>query len=122
MGGAATATLTHTQIEASDIVKLDNDVWLMNRKGTLVGAFPIDYLAWTEDASAIAARVESSTDANSREIWLEGSASPEANKALTERGWMVKERVALLTGQSLQEQTAAGAGAGATGTAIGIIR
>jgi hypothetical protein len=34
----------------------------------------------------------------------------------------VKERVGFLTGKSLQEQTAAGAGMGATGAAIGVIR
>ncbi len=33
-------------------------------------------------------------------------------------GWTVKERVGLLTGEPLQNQTAAGAGAGATGNVI----
>ena len=32
----------HTNVEATDIVKIDGEVWQVNRKGVLVGAFPID--------------------------------------------------------------------------------
>jgi hypothetical protein len=106
---------------AADIVKVESEVWLMSRKGTLVGTFPIDYLAWTAETSKIAAAVEKNPKAKTRELWLEGSASPESNKALTDRGWTIKERVALLTGKPLQDQTAAGAGLGATATSIQVI-
>jgi hypothetical protein len=106
---------------AADIVKVENEVWLLNRKGTLVGTFPIDYLAWTSEASDIARGVEKNANAKTRELWLEGSASPESLKALTARGWTVKERVGLLTGEPLQDQTAAGAGLGATATSIQVI-
>ncbi len=108
----------HKQVMAVDIVKIENDVWLMNRKGVLVGAFPIDYLAWTAETSKIAAAFEKNPQAKKRELWLEGSASPDSKKALTARGWTIKERVALLTGKPLQNQTASGAGAGATATSI----
>ena len=56
-----------------------------------------------------------------RSIWLEGSVSPQGRKALSSRGWIVKERVALLTGDPLQDKTASGAGMGATTTAIGVL-
>ncbi len=111
----------YTTVEAADIVKVDTYVWLLNRKGTLVGALPIDYLAWTKEAAAIARGVEKDSRAKTRELWLEGSVSPQGLKALTSGGWKVKERVALLTGDALQDQTASGAGMGATITSIGII-
>ena len=106
---------------AADIVKVQNEVWLMTRKGILVGTTPIDYLAWTAETSRIAAAIEKDPKAQSRELWLEGSASPDANKALSARGWKIKERVALLTGKPLQDQTAAGAGLGATATSVKVI-
>jgi hypothetical protein len=111
----------YTTVEAADIVKIDTYVWLLNRRGTLVGALPIDYLAWTREASIIVKGVEKDSRAKTRELWLEGSVSPQGRKALASGGWTVKERVALLTGDALQDQTASGAGMGATTTSIGII-
>ncbi len=108
----------HTKTMATDIIKIDKTLWQINRDGTLLGIVPIDYLAWTTGASRIAASAEKSPQAKQREIWLEGSASPASNKALTARGWKVKERVGLLTGDPLQNQTAAAAGAKATTTVI----
>ena len=93
----------------------------MTRKGVLVGPFPIDYLAWSAETSKIAAAIEKDPKAKSRELWLEGSASPESSKALTDRGWKIKERVGLLTGKPLQEVTAAGAGMGAVGAGVQVI-
>ena len=111
----------YTAVEAADIVKVDTYVWLLNRKGTLVGVFPIDYLAWTQEASSVVKGVEKDSRVKTRELWLEGSVSPLGRKALINGGWTVKERVALLTGDALQDQTASGAGMGATSTAIGVI-
>lgn len=111
----------HKKVMAADIITLENEVWLLNRKGVLVGVFPIDYLAWTAEVSEHAAAVEKDPKAKTRELWLEGSASPNANKALTARGWKIKERVALLTGEKLQDPTAAGAGLGATATTVQVI-
>ena len=108
----------HTQTVATDLVKIESTVWQINRQGTLIGLFPIDFLAWTEEASSITAAVEQDPRAQTRELWLEGSASPVSRQALTARGWTVKERVGLVTGTPLQDQTAAGAGAGAVGSAV----
>ena len=108
----------HKKVMAVDMVKIENDVWLMNRKGVLIGVFPIDYLAWTAETSKIATAIENHPKAKERELWLEGSASHDCKKTLTARGWKIKERVALITGKPLQSQTASGAGAGATATSI----
>ena len=102
-------------------LKCRGQIWLLNRKGTLVGALPIDYLAGTKEAATIAKGVEKDSRVKTRELWLEGSVSPQGLKALTSGGWTVKERVALLTGDALQDQTASGAGLGATSTSIGVI-
>jgi hypothetical protein len=100
-----------------DIIEIENVLWLQTRKGALVGIHPIDYLAWTpEVAGATAPAAQSQAD--NREIWLEGSASPDARLALTANGWTVKDRVALITGEPLQQVTAEGAGLGVTGTVI----
>jgi hypothetical protein len=111
----------HTTVEAADIVRVAGYTWLVNRKGVLVGAFPIDYLAWFGEVSNISRAVERAPEAKNRELWLEGSTSPQARKALVDRGWVVKERVAMLTGDPLQDKTASGAGLGATATGIGIV-
>ena len=70
-----------------DIVRVENEVWRMTRKNVIVHTFPIDYLAWTAQTYKIAAAVEKNPQAKNRELWLEGSASPDANKALSIRGW-----------------------------------
>ena len=108
----------HNSKMTTDIIKIDRTIRQINRQGTLLGIFPIDYLAWTTYVSRVAAVAEKSPQAKQREVWLEGSASPASNKALTARGWKVKERVGLLTGDPLQNQTAAAAGAKATTTVI----
>ncbi len=108
----------HTKTTAADIVKIGNSILQINRKGVLVGIYPFDYLVWTENTARIAAAVAKNAQARKREIWLEGTASPASLAALTAGGWKVKERVGLLTGQALQDQSAAGAGAGAVGAAV----
>jgi hypothetical protein len=111
----------HDKAGGTNIILVEELPWQVTRQGALVGVFPIDYLAWTEEVSAIVRAVERATQAKIREVWLEGSASPAARQALANRGWTLKERVGLLTGEPLQDQTAAGAGMGATTTAVGVI-
>jgi len=111
----------HTKKMATDFIKIGSSVLQINREGTLLAIHPFDYLAWTSELSVIDASVEKQFKDKNRELWLEGSASPACLKALTARGWKVKERVGLLTGTPLQNQTAAGAGGAATGAVIKII-
>jgi hypothetical protein len=110
----------HNNKTKVNFVSISGFVWMKTQKGQIIGTFPADYLAWiseTQIAVAAAAK-ESSTKP---EIWLEGSASPAAREALTSAGWTVKDRVALITGNPLQDATAASAGMGAALKSIGII-
>ena len=110
----------HNDVARVDLVDVDGLIWMKTSAGALIGAFPIDYLAWTDETHR-AVQAAADTDAKSREILLEGSASPTARQALTDAGWNVTDRAALLTGDPLQDATAAGAGLGITSTAIGTI-
>jgi hypothetical protein len=96
----------HTEVVETDIVEGANVPLQKTRDGHLIGAFPIDYLAWTADAATIAGAateyVARSDEAGSAEFWFEGSVSQMARHKLEASGWTVKERVGLLTGQALQ--------------------
>ncbi|MGI9331286.1 MAG: hypothetical protein ACR2QB_11290 [Gammaproteobacteria bacterium] len=107
----------YADVATFDIVKIGEALWLATGKGALVGIQPIDYLAWTEEVANVTALAAGSQEKD-REIWLEGSAGPDARQALTANGWTVNDRVALVTGQPLQQVTAEGAGLGVTGTVI----
>ncbi len=109
----------HENTEKLTIVEIGGFIWNRTEGGDLIGIFPIDFLAWTEE-SDFASSAAKATNASSHQILLEGSASPTARKALTDAGWEVKDRVALLTGDPLQDESASGAGLGITSTAIGI--
>ena len=110
----------HNKEDKVNLVMIGGFVWMKAGNDQVVGAFPADYLAWTEevkiDAAAAAAK-----SGKKPELWLEGSVSPTAREQLAAAGWTVRERVGLITGDPLQEETAAGAGMGAALKAIGII-
>jgi len=87
-----------SNVEGADIVSIGGEAWLITRSGKLVGAIPIDYLAWTAEVDG--AEREVSADAARRnvkgkELLIEGQVSPAAAKALKARGWKVSEKVGL---------------------------
>jgi hypothetical protein len=96
----------HTQVAETDVVEIADLPIQQTRDGRLIGVFPIDYLAWTADASVIAGVasefIAQSAEIESGEFWFEGSVSQIARAGLEAQGWTVKERVGLLTGESLQ--------------------
>ena len=96
----------HTKIAPTDVVSSTEPPLQKTRDGRLVGVFPLDYVAWTADLDVILRQItkQSATlsGVKAKEIWLEGSASPDARQAMEALGWKVKERVALLTGEPLQ--------------------
>lgn len=75
-------------------VSLGRFVGAMKGDGTLVLAFPLDYLAWT---SAIAASAKAIADqsralnAAGVEMWVTGKASPVMKKQLKRLGWKLHE-------------------------------
>ncbi len=112
----------HDKAGGANIILVEEFPWQVTRQGALVGVFPIDYLAWTEEVSAIVRAVERKTQAKVREIRLGGSASPQASQALANRGWTVKERQGLITGQPLQDAQASRAGTTAVRGAVRVFR
>jgi hypothetical protein len=73
----------------------------------------LDYVAWTADLDVVIREMTEDAAAlagvKTKEIWLEGSASPDVRQAMEALGWTVKERVGLLTGEPLQAVKDSGA-------------
>jgi hypothetical protein len=79
-----------------NIVNMGNDAWLVTSSGKLIGAFPIDYLAWMTEIEAEEKLIPvSSTEYGykSRELLIEGQVDPAARKAMESRGWKIREGV-----------------------------
>ena len=84
------------------IVRVGKAPFVQHADGVLVGLFPIDYLAWT---SSIAQRHATNMKSlpgvkgvKGGEIWLEGSLSPKAKRALEAQNWVVKENTGATLG------------------------
>jgi hypothetical protein len=87
-----------TTVETGSLVDISGEAWFVSGAGSLVGVFPLDYLAWTEEA-AESTRIASETMAGlgikHKELLLEGQVSPQARAALASRGWKISENVRL---------------------------
>jgi hypothetical protein len=87
-------------VEAEDIVDITGKAWLVSRSGSLVGAFPLDYLAWTEAAFESTRMASDQMDElgfKHKQLLLEGRVSPQARSALESRGWKITENVRLVS-------------------------
>jgi hypothetical protein len=88
-----------TRVESGDIVDIHGAAWLLSDSQSLVGVFPMDYLAWTP---GLAQSVEGAIGkaavygAKSKKILLTGQFSPQAHAALEKGGWKLSESVALV--------------------------
>ena len=93
----------HAKVKPADIVEIADEAWQKTPDGSVIGVFPIDYLAWTSPAAttveAANAEIGKMGDVKSKEIWLEGSATDDARRALKASGWVVKEDAGLLAGK-----------------------
>ena len=61
----------------------------------LVLCFPLDHLCWTKNLSDLTRSVETALErhnVNGVELWLTGTISPAARKALTARKWTIREK------------------------------
>jgi hypothetical protein len=103
----------HTKIAPADMVALTKQSVQRTADGRLVGVYPLDYVAWTADLDVVIREMTEDAAAlagvKTKEIWLEGSASPDVRQAMEALGWTVKERVGLLTGEPLQAVKDSGA-------------
>ena len=89
-------------VESGDIVDIDGEAWFVSGAGNLVGVFPLDYLAWTEEASEstrIAAEEMAGRGIKHKKLLLEGQVSPQARVALASRGWKISENVRLVSAE-----------------------
>jgi hypothetical protein len=92
-----------SNVEPGDIVNIGDEAWLVTRSGKLIGAFPIDYLAWTAEvdgAERAASEGTAKLNVKSKELLIEGQVGPVAAKALKARGWKVSENVELAAQKS----------------------
>jgi len=96
----------HAKVAPADLIPLAEVPVQKTADGRLVGVFPLDYVAWTADLDVIIRDMTGDaavlSGVTSKEIWLEGSISPDAREAAEALGWTVRERVGLLTGEPLQ--------------------
>lgn len=75
-----------------------NGVALMQKKdGTIIGMFPLDYVAWTsaliQKETAISASIKKLYGNIDKEMWITGKFDPVARDALQARGWKVEGNV-----------------------------
>jgi hypothetical protein len=83
-------------VEPGDIVDISGAAWMLSDSKSLVGAFPLDYVAWTPNLSqSVTGAAEKAVllGANDKKILLKGRFSPRAHTALKNRGWKLSEEV-----------------------------
>ncbi len=78
-------------------VGVGKGTFVQNQDGVLVGLFPVDHIAWTQElASRHATNMQALPgveNVTGGEMWLEGTISTKAREALESQGWVIKERV-----------------------------
>jgi len=93
----------NTKIQkAQRFVRLGQAPMLQRADGVIVGLFPFDYLAWTDQIANRHATnmkdIPNIQGITGGEIWFEGGVSPQARKALEAQNWVVKENVGVSLG------------------------
>ena len=91
---AVTLALYMNRVETGDIVDISGAAWMLSDSKTLVGAFPMDYVAWTPGLSKSLARASDRMDtlgASDKKLFLTGKFSSLAREALEKEGWKVTE-------------------------------
>lgn len=80
--------------KVAKIVKLGQVPFMMRPDGVLIGVFPVDHLAWTQEiASADNAALQAIAkrkDVTGGELWFEGSVSDLARERLEAQNWVVR--------------------------------
>jgi hypothetical protein len=83
-------------VEPGDIVDISGAAWMLSDSKSLVGVFPLDYVAWTPSLSQSLTDASGKKEvlgANDKKILLKGQFSPRAQAALKKRGWKLSEKV-----------------------------
>ncbi|MBW2248475.1 MAG: hypothetical protein JRF62_15090 [Deltaproteobacteria bacterium] len=81
----------------SRVVEVNGVALLQKKDGTIIGIFPLDYVAWTSalmkkesDSSTSIKKLYGNID---KELWITGKFDPVARNALQARGWTVEDGV-----------------------------
>lgn len=79
-------------------IRLANGSFVQRKDGTIVGVFPIDHLAWTENVSRVENMISRSIQATfkdaKKELWIAGTVSTQARQHLEASGWVVHDKAA----------------------------
>jgi len=79
------------------IVEVNGTPFVQRKDGVVVGLFPLDYIAWTaalwRKETAVSRDIKNLLGAFAKELWIEGTVSQVARKALEARGWKVEDNV-----------------------------
>jgi len=90
----------HAKAATAAIVPTNRAPLQKLQDGRIVGVYPLDYVAWTPELGPLIKAANEDlgqvTDLKSKELWIEGTVSPEARKGFEAQGWAVKDRVQLL--------------------------
>ena len=91
---AVTLALYMNRVETGDIVEISGAAWMLSDSKSLVGAFPLDYIAWTpglEQSLTRASGRMAGLGARDKKLFLTGKFSPLAHEALQKDGWKLTE-------------------------------
>ena len=83
--------------KVSKLVKLGSVPFMIRGDGVVVGVFPVDHLAWTDEIlaadNAALRAIGEREDVKGGELWFERSVSALARKTLEAQNWVVHENV-----------------------------
>jgi hypothetical protein len=81
----------------SRIVDVNGAALAQKKDGTIIGMFPLDYVAWTsalmEKESASSASINKLYGNVNKELWITGKFDPVARNVLQAKGWKVEDNV-----------------------------
>jgi hypothetical protein len=81
----------------SRIVDVNGAAMLQKKDGTIIGLFPLDYVAWTsaliQKETAVSTSIKKLYGDIDKELWITGKFDPVVLSALQARGWKVEDNV-----------------------------
>ena len=81
----------------SRIVDVNGAALAQKKDGTIIGMFPLDYVAWTsalmKKESASSASINKLYGNVNKELWITGKFDPVARNVLQAKGWKVEDNV-----------------------------
>jgi hypothetical protein len=83
-----------TEVGPAKVIAAAGAAWLVSDAGSMVGAFPSDYLAWTQGVATATAKASEKAlelDLKRKELLLKGPVSTRASAALIANGWGITE-------------------------------